>query len=299
MSSSETQIAFKVPFDDEDADLIIRSNDEVHFRVYKTILHKASPVFSDMFAMPPGADEKVQIVSLTEDGETIEQLLRLCYPTYDFYQKTLDKISALMGACDKYQMDFAATRLARTSVANFVLSEPLRVYVLACRAHADQEARRAAYYCLSKPIGDLIVTQIPDFRYISANAYRSLLNYYHSCRQATASVLSCWKFPWADSNFCWFQCTNCAHDRNVQSGKEMAVYATSKWWTYKMGFVSTYLLHQAPPLFHTFSNLKIFQTELDCNYCKPRSASDMHRFIFQLEKEIGRVVNGIPFELEY
>lgn len=36
-------------FDDEDANIIVRSSDGVDFRLYKNVLAKASPVFRDMF----------------------------------------------------------------------------------------------------------------------------------------------------------------------------------------------------------------------------------------------------------
>ncbi|KAI0305826.1 hypothetical protein B0F90DRAFT_1609499, partial [Multifurca ochricompacta] len=44
------------PFDDADADIILRSADNFDFRVYRVILSKASPVFRDMFTFPhPGS----------------------------------------------------------------------------------------------------------------------------------------------------------------------------------------------------------------------------------------------------
>ncbi|KAH9976032.1 hypothetical protein BGW80DRAFT_1119802, partial [Lactifluus volemus] len=39
-------------FDDADADIILRSIDNLDFRVYRVILSKASPVFNDMFIFP-------------------------------------------------------------------------------------------------------------------------------------------------------------------------------------------------------------------------------------------------------
>ncbi|KAI0285939.1 hypothetical protein BGY98DRAFT_249262 [Russula aff. rugulosa BPL654] len=44
----------EAPFNDAQADLILRSSDEVpiHFRVFKNILSLASPVFADMFSIP-------------------------------------------------------------------------------------------------------------------------------------------------------------------------------------------------------------------------------------------------------
>ncbi|KAI0255963.1 hypothetical protein BJV78DRAFT_1113987, partial [Lactifluus subvellereus] len=48
------------PFDDADADIILRSSDQVNFHVYKVILSVASPFFKDMFSLPQpvGADDR-------------------------------------------------------------------------------------------------------------------------------------------------------------------------------------------------------------------------------------------------
>jgi hypothetical protein len=43
----------EAPFNDLEADLILRSSDEVHFYVVKKILTLASPVFADKFSTLP------------------------------------------------------------------------------------------------------------------------------------------------------------------------------------------------------------------------------------------------------
>ncbi|KAH9986468.1 hypothetical protein BJV77DRAFT_925746, partial [Russula vinacea] len=80
--SSRNSLA-PMPFDDEQADLILQS-DKVHFRVFKLILSPAFPIFADMFRIPQPPSEKlvdeVQVVPLFEDSTALEVVLRHIYP---------------------------------------------------------------------------------------------------------------------------------------------------------------------------------------------------------------------------
>ena len=75
------------PFDDTDADTILRSVDELDFRVYRVILSKASPVFRDMFTFPhPGPHEDdddhkdgIPLVRLPESSVSSSMLLYAIY----------------------------------------------------------------------------------------------------------------------------------------------------------------------------------------------------------------------------
>ncbi|KAF8273062.1 hypothetical protein EI94DRAFT_1564704 [Lactarius quietus] len=44
--------AFGPPFDDADADIILRSSDQVDFHVYRVLLSKSSPFFKSIFSLP-------------------------------------------------------------------------------------------------------------------------------------------------------------------------------------------------------------------------------------------------------
>lgn len=98
------------PFDDVDADTILRSADNLDFRVYRVILSKASPVFRDMFTFPHPAgpcgkhndfddddyddfddDHKdgLPLVQLPESGVTLSMLLYAIYPVPPFHAPSL------------------------------------------------------------------------------------------------------------------------------------------------------------------------------------------------------------------
>ena len=72
-------------------DITLRSCDNVDFHVYKIILSLASPIFQDMLSLPQSsisrqvglADGKggsTTVVSLSEDAQSMERFLMLCYP---------------------------------------------------------------------------------------------------------------------------------------------------------------------------------------------------------------------------
>ncbi|KAI5988235.1 hypothetical protein F5J12DRAFT_786925 [Pisolithus orientalis] len=80
------------PFDDPNAEVILRSSDNVHFRVFKGSLALASPVFKDMFTL--GA-------SVHETGTVLDMLLRLIYPLTTPELDSVDDIKTLVATVVK------------------------------------------------------------------------------------------------------------------------------------------------------------------------------------------------------
>ncbi|OBZ70884.1 hypothetical protein A0H81_09200 [Grifola frondosa] len=103
----------RAPFDDEDADLIIRCPDGAEFWVYKSILGRASPVFKGMSTLPPPPPDVqrdpsnqdyrdgVPVVHVSEDARTMELLLTFCYPMKDPQLTTFDDIRTVAEAGQK------------------------------------------------------------------------------------------------------------------------------------------------------------------------------------------------------
>ena len=128
------------------------------FRVRKAILSEASPVFESMFSLPssaqisedlrnkPRADSRLPSVPVTEDGHTLEALLRLCYPVDEKSVNpnfTLDGLISALVAAQKYDIDRTEryiTQLLRQAIAE----SPLRVYCLSVRFQLGQDFTRAA-----------------------------------------------------------------------------------------------------------------------------------------------------------
>lgn len=139
------------PFDDAQADLILRSSDEVpvHFRVFKNILSLASPIFADMFSIPspppPNPSEKLHddseghVVPLSENSTTLDFALRHIYPV----QRT-PKEDPLQGASiiaefsRKYQVEAALDQFAIGYLRDGIEEDPVGVYAIAVTYGYDE-----------------------------------------------------------------------------------------------------------------------------------------------------------------
>ncbi|CDO76970.1 hypothetical protein BN946_scf184281.g17 [Trametes cinnabarina] len=129
------------PFDDTDADVMLRSSDGIDFWVYKVVLAKASSVFRDMFTFPDTATKR-QVVELTEKANTLEHLLCLCYLVQRLRFASLKAIALVLEAAKKYAM-VSVTITLGDALLRFKSTEPLRVYALAY-THALTDVARAS-----------------------------------------------------------------------------------------------------------------------------------------------------------
>lgn len=172
ISQEETRTA-PPPFDKPFADLILRSSDDVDFQVFKWILSDASDVFAGMFSLPPassvGSDvstrsddmrrsSQIPVVPVTEDSNTLEALLRLCYPLcivpdYDSF----DDIKPVVAAAHKYQLDHAL-RILEPRMKFFAAQHPVRVYAFATRYNLPEVVQEAAQNFLFTP--DTLATEV-------------------------------------------------------------------------------------------------------------------------------------------
>ncbi|KAI0073343.1 hypothetical protein K474DRAFT_223142 [Panus rudis PR-1116 ss-1] len=155
MSSEErtTKLA-NAPFDNPDADIILRTSDNVDFRVTKAILENVSPFFADMFSMPqphssPGMAqpdtpqvERAPVIGVEEDAETLDPLLRFAYqqsPDVD----SLDKVAKVLRSAMKYDIELAAAPM-KQKLVELASDQPQAVYATACRLRLEPEAQAAA-----------------------------------------------------------------------------------------------------------------------------------------------------------
>ena len=72
------------PFEVPDANLIIRSSDNINFRVHKSLLAMASPFFNDLLSLPQPSESEIvdglSVVRLPESSELLNSLLSILYP---------------------------------------------------------------------------------------------------------------------------------------------------------------------------------------------------------------------------
>ncbi|KZV68305.1 hypothetical protein PENSPDRAFT_562874, partial [Peniophora sp. CONT] len=167
------------PFNRPDADVILRSSDNVDFRVHKLILSIASPFFEQMFRLPtPPPPEKedeswhagLPLVPMTESGATIELVLRFMYPIPS-PKVTLEDIGALLEFSRKYDVHICDSQVD-FGLRNSVASDPVGVYALSLAYNLPDIGKLAAVAACQLPTTKL---DSPLLDYLSARQYRQLM----------------------------------------------------------------------------------------------------------------------------
>ncbi|KAJ3544091.1 hypothetical protein NM688_g5780 [Phlebia brevispora] len=199
MQDSARVQSASAPFDDPDADLVLRTSDNTTFHIHSLFMRKASPVFRDMISVPQpsiaGAEaaeyvDGKPLVRVTEDKKTMDAFLHCCYPVA---RPVIDisQLAAVYAAGDKYDVD---------AVKNHVLSElsrytlqprhSLGAYVLACHFGLPDEVKRAARQTLDVPKEDILFSSILELRLIPASSLTHLLRYRERCLYALSRLFT-------------------------------------------------------------------------------------------------------------
>ncbi|KAF7795260.1 hypothetical protein EIP86_006412 [Pleurotus ostreatoroseus] len=162
-----------------DADLVLCSSspDRIQFHVHKCVLAASSTFFDDMFSLPQGPTECASppVVDVAESTHTLENLLRLIYPVPRPKLDSLDELVAMLEVATKYEVASAIEHLRRLLVQpEFLSSNPLRVYAIACRFELEEESKIASQHTLCIKVTECPLSE--DLKYISAYQYHRLLD---------------------------------------------------------------------------------------------------------------------------
>jgi len=92
-------------FDVSDTNLMIRSSDLIDFRVHKSILATASPIFKDLLSLPQPSDSEIvdglPMVQLSESSELLNSLFSILYPNRTVIRKSYDKVLYFVAICQR------------------------------------------------------------------------------------------------------------------------------------------------------------------------------------------------------
>lgn len=143
------------PFDLDTADIILRTSDQVDFRIHRAILAIVSPVFATMFGLPqPGGSQgnepgptSLPMVDISEDSKTLDTLLRLCYPVPKEETKETDIVILALNAAIKYDMEWPISIFTK-KLEDIAFRKPLHTWTVACRLGSETVARKAATFLL-------------------------------------------------------------------------------------------------------------------------------------------------------
>jgi hypothetical protein len=221
------------PFNNAKADVILRSTDNVDFRVFKVLLSLASPFFDDMFGLPQGdinndTKDGLPVVRMAEERKTLEMLLLMCYPTTVVDHSDLETLSGahlVLEAANKYNMESVEKHLRACLVMpQFLDVDPLRVFAIACRCRFEAEAKLAAQATFGRPLS--IEPYVPELELITAGRLHQLLQYHDSCTAPCKNIAT--DFTWIDNtSFFWFQGSS---DNPTVIGPSRTVRNVQGWW---------------------------------------------------------------------
>ncbi|KAF8420911.1 hypothetical protein L210DRAFT_3654707 [Boletus edulis BED1] len=319
--SGDTNYA-AAPFDHAKADIILRSSDNVNFRVFKLFLSLASPFFETLFDIPQPAEESgdqevedgLVVIPVTEDSKTLDALLRFCYPctlAEDPNIEVLKDAMDILEAARKYSLD-AIEKKARQAIANpkILEAEPLRCFVIAHRGRLQEETLLAARYTLTQP---LIPSWFHEIELLTATDLLSLLTYHKKCGDAVFALkldLSWVTSHYGSSEACsWlsgyyndYGNRSCACQKS--STPRCALFNTSEalqWWEDFMEETFTALRDRPCKETVKATADKTVQTvkARNCQACSPKITEGMRDFVDLFSSKIDETVSQIELELSF
>ena len=143
-----------------EASIIVRSSDQVKFRVHKSVLAMSSPFFKDVLSLPQPPDAEIvdglPVVALPEDARLLNSLISLLYPINPIIPDSYQKVFALLAACQKYEMEEVQFNI-RFAIKHGrfpapVKAEGFRAYVIASGMGLVPEAEDAARLASGQPM---------------------------------------------------------------------------------------------------------------------------------------------------
>ncbi|KAJ8688696.1 Cytoplasmic and mitochondrial histidine tRNA synthetase [Pleurotus ostreatus] len=289
------------PFDDEDADIILRSSDGVDFYVYKLILTLASPIFRDMFLLPDSASNAREgdkaLVDMHENSDVLDTLLRLCYPT------TVPKVLAkklfydVISAATKFQMQLYE-KIVSLYVDEAVLGEsPLEFYILAQRFGLRELARDSARKCLGLSLDAIITQGAANLELISGRDYNRILRYHRRCSEGCLLLFRC-GFSWLPKES---PSTDYPFRRHPAS--HLADGTCKLWWLNHTRRIELAFTANSPGPLSVVKAIDINATQTEviatvCRTCRDAATEDIYNFTIALEKQVNIEIDKIELELD-
>jgi hypothetical protein len=298
------------PFDAQcaDADVILRSSDNVDFRVVRAFLSFSSQAFKDLFALPRGqcgsdvdeVKDGLPIVVMPEDSTLLGSLLQFCYPICAVNPPQLETLQIVLANLElsrKYIIEGMERRARQELVSSrFLDEEPLRVFAVALSRKLEQEARFAAVKTLRHPLSALPYTS--ELEDVTAGDIMRLQSYHRACAEVSTAVAK--NLEWIErDNWTWFECTSSickdpkapSHTVTISGGRKRKA---AVWWEGYIRSVST-ALHERPAG-DTVKQADIWDATLNkgkCGVCRARFVAEMKEFTQLFEAEIDKAISKV------
>lgn len=174
--------------------MILRSSDNIDFRVHKVVMSDASSVFEAMFALPQGPAAEppeaeptltLAVVPLPESSSMLELVLGVLYPGKGPSLDSPHRIGDVLAVADKYAMDGVMQQMRFLLQTSRFLDDRcycplsiLAVYGLARRYNFESLAADAARASLKKPLPEYTLTGLNA---MTVAHYYDLVSYRDKC----------------------------------------------------------------------------------------------------------------------
>ncbi|KAI0313313.1 hypothetical protein OF83DRAFT_1175806 [Amylostereum chailletii] len=198
-------VDFGPPFDDEDADLILRSSDNIDFRVYRVVISKSSAALKEKIrnaergtsdkakGTPNGDRGSLPVVAMPANSDTLHSLLSTILPVPIYIPESLEGAAPVLSLAVKHEMNTSVDLIQKFILADSLgvvqTMDPYQAYFLACRYDLSKVAILAASRTVSQPMTvENCVSE--SLRFVSASALNALWSFHSQSTSVT------WWGPW-------------------------------------------------------------------------------------------------------
>ncbi|KAK0458812.1 uncharacterized protein EV420DRAFT_1540683 [Desarmillaria tabescens] len=302
------------PFDVvEDADVILRSSDNVEFFVLKAFLSFASSFFKHMFSdgNPDEIKNGLPVAPVVETAKIIRKLLLFCYPGEPPLFEDVQEVTELHEAVSKYCMDSVEKRIQKSLLKSpLILQEPVRLFAISVHYGWREVCEAAAKNTLFHPASDH--PSIKELRLITGLDYRRLLDYHKRCSAAAETTVQrtsssrrnmYWRGIPEPSSSWWCAGSPCCSDAR-SSGCWVSVapwkeYHVHLWLMRYFEDVAERLKER--PRGKTVMDDDIVNrllNNINCAPCKATMVTEMRILTDRLSFEVEKVISQVPLELD-
>ena len=180
-SVSQPTTVLDLGFDTGDADLILKSSDDIEFPVHKLIIFLASANHLCNVLVESDADT-LPVIHLSENSATLRTLVLMCYPVADVDFEDPSVVYEVLKAAMKYEMKKIIQTL-RVKLAHDVERDPLRIYFTSIALGLKEEAIKASKI-FARLCDYSANAYVREMEVVPVIAYHRLLKYRYQCRAA-------------------------------------------------------------------------------------------------------------------
>ncbi|KIJ20984.1 hypothetical protein PAXINDRAFT_95950 [Paxillus involutus ATCC 200175] len=309
------------PFDHAKADVILRSSDNIDFRVFKLFLSLASPFFATLFDIPQPTEETEEqetkdglaVISVSEHSNTLDALLRFCYPCTLAEDPNLEKLKDVVDVLDaakKYSLDAIERKVGQTLSNPKILEvEPLRCFAIARRGQLRDETLLAARYTLGQP---LIPSWFEEIELLTATDLLALLTYHQNCGNAAYALKTdtSWiRTHYGSSQACSWLSGQCSGSKSLCAACPKSVTPkyrvfhnqTPQWWEDFME-ETFQALHDKPcgaTILASAEKTVQHVKGRNCGTCSLQVAEGMRDFSALFVRKVEEEVSKVTLELKF